>query len=206
VRLLEQEDPTRADTVAAGVRPAGTIDLMASARTILLVLARARRVARRVRIAYRDAGGAMTDRDVDVFGVAFQDGCWYAFVHCHLRRAVRLFRVDRILDARPVARAARARPPRGFDPGFFASVEYLEPGAPVAHLASIRLERPLSAAASALFPSAIAERDGDAVVCHVRASRPAALAALVASLGEGASFLSCAGGDGGGAARSPSRS
>lgn len=162
---------------------------MASARTNLLVLARARRLSRRIRVAYCDAGGATTEREVDVFGVAFQDGCWYAFVYCHLRRAVRLLRVDRILDARPTARPARARPPRGFDAAFFASVEYLEPGAPVAHLASIRLGGPFVSAASALFPSAIPERQGRAVVCHVRASKPAILAALVASLGDGAAML-----------------
>lgn len=168
---------------------------MASAPTNLLVLASGRRRARRVRIAYRDASGAGTEREVDVFGLSFQDGCWYAFVQCHLRRAVRLLRVDRIVEARATARLARARPPRGFDAAFFASLEYLEPGAPVAHLASIRLDGPLAAAAGALFPAAIAERHGRAVVCHVRASRPAILAALVESLGSGATLL------GGGAVR-----
>lgn len=162
---------------------------MASVRAHLLVLARARRRERRVRVSYRDAGGVTTEREVEVFGIAFQDGCWYAFVHCHLRRAVRLLRVDRVLAARPTPRRARARPPRGFDPAFFASVEYLEPGAPVARLAAIRLGPPLSGSATVLFPSAILERDGRAVVCHVRVSRPVTLATLVQSLGDGAALL-----------------
>lgn len=178
---------------------------MAGVRTNLLVLARARRRERRVRVSYRDAGGVTTEREVEVFGVAFQDGCWYAFVHCHLRHAVRLLRVDRVLATRPTPRRARARPPRGFDPAFFASVEYLEPGAPVARLAAIRLDRPLSASAAVLFPSAILERDGRAVVCHVRVSRRAPLATLVQSLGDGAALLGAPPGDGSSPASRSSR-
>jgi predicted DNA-binding transcriptional regulator YafY len=156
---------------------------------ILFTLARARRLSRRVRLAYRDASGAATIREVDVLGLSFQDGRWYAFVHCHLRRAVRLLRLDRIAAARTTPRPARAPAPHGFDPAFFASVEYLEPGAPVAHLVSVRIQGALAAAATALFPTAIVERHGRAAVCHVRASRPAMLAAVVESLGREARLL-----------------
>ena len=162
---------------------------MGSERRQLLVLARARRRSCRVRLAYRDAAGTATEREVDVHGLSFQDGYWYAFVHCHLRRAVRMLRVDRMLDAHVTQRAARARPPRGFDAGFFASVEFLDPGAAVAHLATVRVEGPLAAAAQALFPTALTERDGGALLCHLRASRPDVLAALVVSLGEGAALV-----------------
>jgi proteasome accessory factor B len=154
----------------------------------LLVLARARRLARRVRVVYRDAGGATTERDVEVFGLAFQEACWYALVHCHLRRALRMFRVDRVVSATATRRAARARPPPGFDAAFLASVEYLDPGAAAADLATIRLSPPLAAAAPALFPSARVELAGGGVLCTVRASRPAALALLVRSLGAGAAL------------------
>ncbi|MFL5261357.1 MAG: helix-turn-helix transcriptional regulator [Anaeromyxobacteraceae bacterium] len=173
----------------------------------LLALARARRLARRARVFYRDAGGVTTEREVDVLGLAFGasggDARWYAFVHCHLRSAVRLLRLDRVTAAHGTRRPARARPPRGFDPAFFASAAYLDAGAPVAHLATVRLEGPLATAAPALFPSALAERAGAALLCHVRASRPAVLAALVASLGNGAALLGPAGdgGSGGGADR-----
>jgi len=159
----------------------------------LLSLARARRLARRARLVYRDVGGVTTEREVDVLGLAFGasggDAHWYAFVHCHLRGAVRLLRLDRVAAARATRRPARARPPRGFDAAFFASAAYLEPGAPVAHLVTVRLEGPLAAAAPALFPSALAEQDGDALLCHLRASRPAVLAGLVASLGGGAALV-----------------
>jgi predicted DNA-binding transcriptional regulator YafY len=155
----------------------------------LAALARARLQSHRARLVYRAGAGATTNREVDVLGLGFQDGRWYALVHCHLRRAVRLLRVDRIASARPSPRRARAAAPHRFDPGFFASVEYLEPGAPVAHLVSVQLDRRLAAAATVLFPTAIVERHGRAAVCHVRASRPAILAALVESLGREARLL-----------------
>jgi predicted DNA-binding transcriptional regulator YafY len=126
---------------------------------------------------------------VDVLGLSFQDGTWYALVHCHLRRAVRLLRVDRVLEACPTRRPARARPPRGFEAAFFASAEFLEPGAPVAHLTTVRVTGPLAAAAPVLFPAAITEREGRALLCHMRVSRPEVLASLVESLGEGATLL-----------------
>ena len=171
----------------------------------LLVLARARRLARRARVVYRDGGGVTTEREVDVLGLGFGasagDARWYAFVHCHLRGAVRLLRLDRVAAASATRRPARARPPRGFDPAFFASAAFLDPGAPVAHLVTVRLEGPLAAAAPALFPSAVAERASGALLCHLRASRPAVLAALVASLGEGAALLGSPGAGGGGGGR-----
>ncbi|WP_242333373.1 YafY family protein [Anaeromyxobacter sp. SG66] len=156
---------------------------------VLLTVARGIRHSRRVRILYRDAGGATTARDVEVRGVSFQDGWWYALVHCRLRRAERLFRLDRVLDARVTTRPARPPPTYGFDAAFFASVEYLTPGAPVAHLASIRLTAPLASAATAIFPGAIAERSGRTVTCHVRVSRPEVLSDLVKTLGPEAEWV-----------------
>jgi predicted DNA-binding transcriptional regulator YafY len=154
----------------------------------LLALARAQRLGRRARVRRRDAAGDATEREVEVFALAFQEGRWYAFVHCRLRRAPRLLRVDRTLAAATTRRAARMRPPPGFDAAFFASSEYLEPGAASAHLVTVRLAPPLAAAAGALLPSAAIERDGRDVLCHVRASRPALLARLVRSLGAAASL------------------
>jgi predicted DNA-binding transcriptional regulator YafY len=107
----------------------------------LTALARARHLSQRARLVYRNGGGATTHREVEVLGLGFQDSRWYALVHCHLRRAVRLLRVDRVVSARATA------------------------------------------------PTAIVHRDGRAAVCHVRASRPAILAALVESLGREARLL-----------------
>ncbi|HEY3366640.1 MAG TPA: WYL domain-containing protein [Symbiobacteriaceae bacterium] len=39
------------------------------------------------------------DRLVDPYGLIYRAGLWYLIGHCHLRRALREFRVDRILSA-----------------------------------------------------------------------------------------------------------
>jgi predicted DNA-binding transcriptional regulator YafY len=156
----------------------------------LLALARGRKTRRRVRLRYRDADDALTEREVDVLGLGFQDGRWYALAHCHLRLGLRLFRVDRVSSASATRRRACGYRLRDFDPAFFASVEFLEPGAAVAHLATVRLAGRLAGVASAIFPGAILERQGQERLCHLRASRLAPLAQLVASLGPEATLVS----------------
>lgn len=54
---------------------------------------------RSVRLQYRADSGNETDRVIDPYGVAFRERYWYVAGHCHLRRAVRLFRIDRIVRA-----------------------------------------------------------------------------------------------------------
>ena len=154
----------------------------------LIVLARARRTGTRVRIRYRDADDAPSAREIDVLGLSFRDGRWYVLAHCHLRRALRLFRLDRVVEASATRRRACGYTLRDFDPAFFASAEILEPGAAVAHLATVRLVGRLATVATALFPGAIVERDGKDRLCHVRVSRLPVLADLVESLGGSARF------------------
>lgn len=155
----------------------------------LLALARARRTCNRIRLHYRDSARAVSEREVDVLGLAFQGGRWYALAHCHLRHGLRLFRVDRVAAASVVRRRTCGYTLRGFDAAFFSSVEFLEPGAAVARLATVRLTGPLAAAAPAIFPGAILERDGKDRLCHVRVSHVDRLAALVESLGPGAAIV-----------------
>jgi predicted DNA-binding transcriptional regulator YafY len=49
--------------------------------------------------AQRDA----TDRVVDPYALAFRWGLWYVVAFCHLRRALRTFRVDRIQTLKPLS-------------------------------------------------------------------------------------------------------
>jgi predicted DNA-binding transcriptional regulator YafY len=53
-----------------------------------------------VRIRYRSAQSALTERGFDPYGLAFRGGCWYAVGHCHLRKGLRSFRIDRIRSVR----------------------------------------------------------------------------------------------------------
>lgn len=63
-----------------------------------------------VRLRYTDAAGTDTERDVDAVGfysTGTQDGTGWALVAwCHLRDAGRMFRLDRIRDARLTTAAA----------------------------------------------------------------------------------------------------
>lgn len=68
----------------------------------LLTLAAAVGERSRVRMRYRAVYEGMereTERDVDPYGVMNREGLWYFVGHCHLRSGLRLFRVDRVLEA-----------------------------------------------------------------------------------------------------------
>ncbi|MFZ6720384.1 helix-turn-helix transcriptional regulator [Undibacterium sp. Ji49W] len=54
----------------------------------------------RVHLEYRAADGNASNRDFDMYGVAFHAACWYAVGFCHLRKDIRSFRLDRILSMR----------------------------------------------------------------------------------------------------------
>jgi len=160
----------------------------ASVREVLLPLARALAEERRAWLRYDDAGGVRTDREVEVLGLAWRGGPWHAAAFCHRRDAFRLFRVDRVVQARVMRKGAGpALAPPGFDARFFATTGFLEPGRGPPVLATVRLRRPLSRLATALFPSALYEWTSKQVVlCHLRATDLFQLASLVVSLGGGA--------------------
>jgi predicted DNA-binding transcriptional regulator YafY len=65
----------------------------------LMTLAGAAGERRRVRMRYRSGRSEETEREVDPYGVLRREGYWYAAGHCHLRGGLRLFRVDRVLEA-----------------------------------------------------------------------------------------------------------
>lgn len=52
---------------------------------------------RRVRVRYR-SGREDTERSLDPYGVVLHWDFWYVVGWCHLRRAVRVFRLDRVLE------------------------------------------------------------------------------------------------------------
>ena len=66
---------------------------------LLEKLRRATRERRRVRMVYRSRGRREPiERDVDPYALVHRWGWWYGVGHCHLRGAVRTFRVDRIVE------------------------------------------------------------------------------------------------------------
>lgn len=66
----------------------------------LASLTAAAQARRRVHLSYRSAQSAATDRDFDPYGVAYRGGRWYVVGHCHLRKGLRSFRVDRVRGVR----------------------------------------------------------------------------------------------------------
>lgn len=63
-------------------------------------LARAVGQRRQVRLRYRSVRSEETRRVVDPYAVLQREGRWYLFGHDHLRENARLFRLDRVLEAR----------------------------------------------------------------------------------------------------------
>lgn len=62
-------------------------------------LRRAIRERRRVRMIYRSRSQPKPlERHVDAYALVHRWGWWYGIGHCHLRQAVRTFRVDRIIE------------------------------------------------------------------------------------------------------------
>lgn len=62
----------------------------------ILLLSAAVQSERSVRFSYRSAHGEVTERLVDPYGVVAHEGIWYTIGYCHLRKAERLFRLDRV--------------------------------------------------------------------------------------------------------------
>ena len=80
----------------------------------LTALREAIREQRTVHMVYASAAGpAATERDFDPYALVHRTGWWYAVGHCHLRGAMRTFRVDRVVRLEPTGTAFEL--PDGFD-------------------------------------------------------------------------------------------
>ncbi len=67
---------------------------------VLLTLTKAIHAEQRVAFSYQAPASRATDREVDPYGLVFRQGHWYLGGFCHLRHALRSFRLDRIHHAR----------------------------------------------------------------------------------------------------------
>ena len=93
----------------------------------LLTLAAAVGERRRVRLRYRSGWAGESERVVDLYGVMQREGYWYAAGHCHLRGSMRLFRLDRVLEAEKLDDTF-ARPAGLDSPGAVLSAVASTPG------------------------------------------------------------------------------
>jgi proteasome accessory factor B len=69
----------------------------------------ATRLRKRVTLTYQAAAtGLVSKRDLDPYALVYREGAWLAVGWCHLRKEIRSFRVDRILEA---VQAAKPKSP-----------------------------------------------------------------------------------------------
>jgi len=126
-------------------RPKPLID-----NAVLGSLSTAAQTEMRVRMRYRSPQGEETEREFDPYGLAYRAGCWYAVGHCHLRRGLRSFRLDRVLWVR--AGELSFTRPEGFD-----ALEHLRQSLatlPRAFAVEVVLDTDLQTAQREVFPSA----------------------------------------------------
>ncbi|MEM7738493.1 MAG: YafY family protein [Deinococcota bacterium] len=65
---------------------------------VLMQVSRATREHVRVTMRYQAAGGSSTQREIDPYAIVHVLGLWFVVGYCHLRCALRTFRVDRIVN------------------------------------------------------------------------------------------------------------
>ena len=104
---------TRTRALRESIRLAAENDASPPATQIMMVISSATHLKQRVHVQYQARDEAMTARDLDPYGIAYVHGCWYVVGWCHLRNAIRSFRMDRILDAR--LSEIEFAPPETFD-------------------------------------------------------------------------------------------
>jgi len=78
----------------------------------------ATRGRKRVSLRYQSAStGAVQDRDVDPYGLAYRQGSWVLVGYCHLRSGVRSFRLDRMSEVKiaPKPKSPDFERPADFD-------------------------------------------------------------------------------------------
>jgi predicted DNA-binding transcriptional regulator YafY len=97
------------NTLSLDVRADG----VAPDSAIISALCAAAQRERRVWLRYQAYESDETEREVDLYGLVYHNGFWYAVGYCHLRHDVRVFRLDRIVRAEE--RAETYQRPADFD-------------------------------------------------------------------------------------------
>lgn len=111
-RVLPDPLRERLQALRDAVTFAPAADVAPPKSAILIRLSLAIQRSERVQLCYR-SGAATTERRLDPYGVVFHWGRWYLAAWCHLRGAMRVFRLDKIL-ALDVVPETFVRP-AGFD-------------------------------------------------------------------------------------------
>lgn len=80
---------------------------------IVITLSLAVQQAQQVWLQHQNRNGDETERHFDPYGLVYRAGYWYTVGYCHLREALRTFRIDRILQVSLTSQTFTR--PAGFD-------------------------------------------------------------------------------------------
>jgi predicted DNA-binding transcriptional regulator YafY len=69
--------------------------------------------SRQLWMSYEGRSQEYTERVVDVYGLIYHGGAWYTVAYCHLREDLRIFRLDRVSEAKLLE--STFEPPEDFD-------------------------------------------------------------------------------------------
>jgi len=143
---------------------------------------------RAVRFGYRTAQGAMSEREVDAFGVVCRGGHWYLVGHDRARDAIRAFRLSRV-TSEPIDIGEGVAPPEGF-----RAIDHVESGpwnAVDGERGSVAFGPAAAILAEASIPGAMREslRNDGWVVLSIPAASVEDLAMLVLGYGPEAEVL-----------------
>jgi predicted DNA-binding transcriptional regulator YafY len=131
----------------------------------LVALTNAAQACRRVMLRYRDGRGEESVRRFDPYGLAFRHGRWYAAGMCHLRQALRTFRLDRVVDVDALSEPFE-RPP-DFDA--MAHVVQAVATLPRAITIEVLLKTDVASVRAHLFAEAgVLEETAEGVVVHAQ--------------------------------------
>jgi predicted DNA-binding transcriptional regulator YafY len=116
-------------------------------------------------LRYRDQRGEESVRRFDPYGLALRHGRWYAAGMCHLRQALRTFRLDRIAGVEALAEPFER--PQGFDA--MAHVVQAVATLPRAFGIEVLLKTGLASVQAHLFAEAgVLEQTVEGVVVHAQ--------------------------------------
>jgi predicted DNA-binding transcriptional regulator YafY len=112
-RVLPVAVRERVQAVQETLVLASSRSTVATDGTFITTIGTATSQHRRVWMRYRAWSGEETERVFDPYGLLHREGFWYTAGFCHLRRAIRVFRLDRMLAVEP--HDSTFTPPADFD-------------------------------------------------------------------------------------------
>lgn len=144
-RVLALQDTLQVEPLPAGLHT-GPVPVVEQ----LAVLSQGVKERRRVGLTY-DRGGQVTERTLDPYAVVQRGPLWHVVGYCHLRKEVRIFRVDRIVKL--ALGDETFRPPEPFDAHDYIGHAFAT--IPALYTAEVLLKTDLGTARREAFPAAV---------------------------------------------------